>query len=70
MIKREYERITAVVCDFCLDDFRPEFKDGDDATEMSIAWEQAEACGWVARWDAEANSWLHCCPACMRQVAA
>ena len=47
MIRRDYEKIVAVICDFCLDDFRPEFECEDDATELSIAWEQAEACGWA-----------------------
>jgi len=70
MIKRDYERIVDIMCDFCFDDFTPEFECGDDATEISIAWEQAEACGWTARWDADANGWLHCCLACAREVAA
>ena len=61
MIQREYEVVVAILCDFCMqEEFIPDLEPADER-EISLAWEQAEICGWEKRLD------QHCCPICMKK---
>jgi len=66
MINHHYDKITGIVCDFCMDEeFEPvleeEFEDS-----LYMAWEQATTLGWKTRWLDHFDEWGHCCPKCAK----